>query len=322
MHVSKVAVLRGGPSAEYDVSMLTGAGVLDALSGAQLLVKDIIITRDGQWLVEGFTRTPEQALMGVDVVFIALHGTYGEDGTVQRLLERYSIPYTGSKSYASAIAMNKALTKEHLRPHGIQTPKHMRVSRDGVTDAHKTALSIGELFGPRYFVKPVASGSSLGVQRVENVVELGSVLQQLLKDYDDLLVEELIEGKEATVGILENYRNQTLYHLPPIEIVPPTKTKFFSADVKYTGETDEICPGRFTKDEKAEMSRVAQLVHTKLDLRHYSRSDFIVARDGIYFLEVNTLPGLTAQSLFPKSIDAVGGSYKELVQHLIAQAVR
>ena len=104
--------------------------------------------------------------------------------------------------------------------------------------------------------------------------------------------------------------------------MPPAKNKFFSADVKYTGETEEICPGRFTKEEKAEMARVAQLVHKELGLRHYSRSDFIVARDGIYFLEVNTLPGLTEHSLFPKSIDAVGGSYKELVQHLITQAVR
>jgi D-alanine-D-alanine ligase len=105
--------------------------------------------------------------------------------------------------------------------------------------------------------------------------------------------------------------------LPAIEIVPPPSAQFFSADVKYSGETEEICPGRFSKDEKQELSALAQEVHQLLGLRQYSRSDFIVASDGIYFLEVNTLPGLTSQSLFPRSMEAVGSSYKELVNHLI-----
>jgi len=321
MKVSKVAVLRGGPSEEYNISMKTGAGVLAALAPTDIATRDIIVTKDNQWLIDGFVKHPEHALYGVDVVFIALHGAYGEDGTIQRQLDALSIPYTGTKAYASALAMNKALTKEYVKMSGVLTPEYVRVTKSSTTDPHQIAINIGNVFGTKYFVKPVASGSSLGVSRANSVSDLGIILRDLMRDYDDLIVEELIEGKEATVGILENYRNQKFYDLPVIEIVPPAKSDFFSADVKYTGETEEICPGRFTKSEKIEMARLAQLVHKDLNLRHYSRSDFIVSEKGIYFLEVNTLPGLTDQSLFPKSVEAVGGNYTELIEHLINQAV-
>ncbi len=320
MQGKTIAVLRGGPSAEYHVSMKTGAGVLKALKELDVTTRDIVISRDGHWFVDGFAKKPELALMGVDVVFIALHGEYGEDGQVQRQLEKLSIAYTGSGAYASAIAMNKVLTKEHLQKVGIKTPKFMRVTASDSHDPIQTALSIGELFGPEYVVKPVFGGSSIGTKMAKGSHELGSVLKELLAEYPDLLVEERIKGREATAGILEQYRNEALYKMPVIEIIPPATTDFFSEDVKYTGETEEICPGRFTKEEKQLLESLAQEVHTTLNLRHYSRSDFIVAPDGVYFLEVNTLPGLTAESLFPKSIEAVGGNYKELVAHLITIA--
>jgi len=320
MNISKVAVLRGGPSAEYDISMLTGLGVLKALAELGIKTKDVVITRSGHWLVEGFHRKPEDILFGVDVVFLALHGAYGEDGTVQRLLERLSIPYTGSGPYASSIAMNKEMTKSYLEDVNIQTAPHRRVLREDVKDTMQTALAISELFGPSYVVKPTSGGSSIGTKLAHNPHELGAVLKELLVDNEDLLVEEYIKGKEATVGVLENFREQKLYHLPVIEIIPPESAGFFAADVKYTGTTNEICPGRFTKKEKEDMAKAAQVVHQTLGLRHYSRSDFIVAADGIYFLEVNTLPGLTSESLFPKSIEAVGGDYKGLIAHLVTQA--
>ncbi len=320
MNVQTVAVLRGGPSEEYAISMQTGAGVLEALSDSPLQTKDIIITRNGQWLCGGYEKEPEQALFGVDVVFIALHGAYGEDGTVQRILERFNIPYTGSAPYASALAMNKVLAKDHLKDHGIKMGKHMRVTKEGVADPFVTAEGIARIFGPRYVVKPVSGGSSIGTTIAENPHMLGKVLKETLPEHDDLIVEELITGREATVGILENFRNEPLYKMPVIEIVPPKEAGFFAAEVKYTGETEEICPGRFTKSEKAELARVAQEVHSTLGLRHYSRSDFIVTDDGIYFLEVNTLPGFTSQSLYPKAMQAVGGTFPELVTHLIRQA--
>lgn len=317
----RVAVLRGGPSPEYAISLETGAGVLTALTEAGFTVKDIHITKAGEWLCSGFVKKPEQALVDCDVVFIALHGAYGEDGTVQRILERLSIPYTGSSSFSSAIAQNKVLTKEFLKKQTtlVQMAPHMKVGRDSTSNVYQIAHTIQTLFGPEYVIKPVSGGSSIGTV-MTNTAQLSSVLQNMLQQYDEVLVEKRIRGKEATVGVLEGYRSEELYTFPVIEIVPPKKADFFSADVKYTGETEEICPGRFLDVEKESLMNAARIVHKILNLRQYSRSDFIVGEDGIYFLEVNTLPGLTSQSLFPKAMQAIGSSYNELVTHLIETA--
>jgi D-alanine-D-alanine ligase len=317
----RVAVLRGGPSTEYDVSLQTGAGVISALGDSSYIAKDVIITKNAEWLVEGFVKAPEQALIDVDVVFLALHGSYGEDGTVQRLLERLHIPYTGSGSYASGIAINKVATKEHIKrgAEHVRLAPHIRVTRDGVSDLRQLVHSITTLFGPEYVVKPNDGGSSINTSIVDRL-ELYKAIDETLSSHESLIVEKRIQGREATVGILENFRGQRFYQLPEIEIVPPSHANFFSADVKYTGETQELCPGRFSKKEKQTLLDTALLVHQTLGLRQYSRSDFIVADDGVYFLEVNTLPGLTAESLFPKSMDAIGSSYKELVLHLLDTA--
>ncbi len=323
----RVAILRGGTSSEYDVSMQTGAGVLKALLDTPTVTKDIIISKSGEWIFNGFVKSPEQLLTDIDVVFIALHGSYGEDGTVQRILERLSLPYTGSGSYASAIAMNKVLTKEHIRQHtdAILMAPHIKLTRDGVSNLVQTAASITTLFGPEYVIKPISGGSSIGTVMCDQA-SLYRTLATALENYEEVIVEKRIYGKEATVGILEDFRDQKFYQLPAIEIVPPPRASFFSDDVKYSGETDEICPGRFSPEEKETLLSVARDVHTILGLKQYSRSDFMVANDqpgqkgGVYFLEVNTLPGLTSQSLFPKSMEAVGSSYKELVLHLLNTA--
>jgi D-alanine-D-alanine ligase len=312
-HKKRVAVLRGGPSAEYDVSMQTGLGVLSALRELSYETKDVIVTKQGEWLFNGYIRTPENVLMDVDSVFIALHGAYGEDGTV-----RLCIPFTGSGSYASAIAMNKSLTKDFLKRNStqIKMAPHIKLTREGTSNVAQVVHTIGDLFGPEYVIKPVGGGSSIGTRLAHKGMLYHAVMDALAEN-EEVLVEQKINGKEATVGILENFRGSRYYQLPAVEIVPPASAGFFSADVKYNGATEELCPGRFSKQEKEALSLLAEEVHTLLDLRQYSRSDFIVANDGIYFLEVNTLPGLTSESLFPKSMEAVGSSYRELVDHLM-----
>ncbi|NCN52218.1 D-alanine--D-alanine ligase [Candidatus Parcubacteria bacterium] len=318
----RVAVLRGGPSEEYEVSMKTGDAVLASLSRDLFEPLDITITKTGEWLHRGVSRYPEQILQSVDAVFIALHGAFGEDGKLQRILERAGVPFTGSRSYASSIAMNKVLTKDHLRDFGLKMPPHMVVTRDSKRNLHGLSESIADMFGPEYVIKPISSGSSVGTMMVKNPTLLASALSDALNIYDQVLVEKRIVGKEATCGVLNRFRGEELYALPAIEIIPPQKSDFFSADVKYTGETEEVCPGRFTHTEKKEMERIARLVHETLDLAQYSRSDFMIADDGIYFLEVNTLPGLTEESLFPKAMTAVGASHRELVHHLIMDLLR
>ena len=318
----KVAVLRGGPSAEYEVSLQTGSSVLITLEQSGFAVRDIVISRHGVWLVDGFPIQPHTALEGVDVAFLALHGEYGEDGGVQRMLERFCVPYTGSEPYPSAIAMNKVLTKDHIQPHGVRTAKHMLIRRSGRPDPVDTAYGINELFGPQFFVKPLRGGSSIDTQVALNVGQLAQVLTSLLQKYDDILVEERIIGREATVGILEDFRGERCYTMPVIEIRPPATNAFFDYTSKYNGSTEEICPGNFTASERKALQSAALTVHKTLGLRHYSRSDFIVTPDGPVFLEVNTLPGLTTESLFPKAVDAVGSSYQELIRHLLQLALR
>ncbi len=312
-----IAVLRGGPSTEYEVSLKTGAGAISALRDLGYTVKDIMISRPGEWLVNGFAKRPEQALLGVDAVFIGLHGSYGEDGTVQRILSRLSIPYTGSEAYPSALAMNKALTKDYLKrtSERILMVPHQNVNREHTAQLHRLVSTMHERFGPEYVVKPVSGGSSIGT-KMATMENLHSVILEVLEENEEVLVEKRIKGKEATVGVLENFRNERIYALPAIEIVPPQED-FFSYDAKYSGQSQEVCPGCFSRDEKQALEAYAKEVHELLGLRHYSRSDFMVADDGIYFLEVNTLPGLTQESLFPKAMEAVGSSYRELIHHLV-----
>lgn len=322
MKKTRVAVLRGGPSEEYDISLLTGQAVIAALSGERYDVLDVVITREGEWLQRGIARFPEQILQMVDVVFIALHGAYGEDGTLQRLLDRYGVRYTGSGAYASRVAMHKALTKDILRDSGVKMAPHMVVTRDSKGSAHKIAGAITEMFGPEYVIKPVSSGSSVGTMMVRDPLLLSKAIEDALTHYDEVLVEKRMHGQEATCGVVERYRDQGLYALPPIEIVPPSKAAFFDRTAKYDGSTAEICPGRFSYDTKNAIEELAKRIHRDIGLAQYSRADFIIADDGIYFLEVNTLPGLTTESLFPKAISAVGGTYEDFIQHLVMDALQ
>lgn len=315
--MKRVAVLRGGPSDEYAVSMQTGSAVLTALKGLGYKYKDITITKKGQWLEEGYIKSPDQALEAVDAVFLALHGTFGEDGQIQRILERKRIPFTGSRALSSGIAFNKELTKHTMKPHGLKMPKHRRVSRGELALLKEEIPVIFADLGAELFVKPIANGSSLGAQYAPNEATLFTVLNELLTKYEEVLVEEFIRGKEATVGVLDNYRDESIYVLPVIEIIPPNGLPLFSHVDKYNGQTEEIVPGRFSYNEKSQLTEAAALVHRTIDCKHYSRSDFIVKNGDVYFLEVNTLPGLTAQSLFPKAAKAVGLEYNQLIEHLI-----
>lgn len=316
----RVAVLRGGPSEEYQISMKTGAAVLAALSESSYATKDIIVSQQGEWLYQGLVRAPESILKAIDVVFIALHGAYGENGEVQRILQRLGIPFTGSRAFASARAFNKFLTKETLKNYGVLMPEHREVARDSELSLAEIAKAIEDSFGPEYIIKPVMSGSSFGVEFIPAGKSLEEVLELALGKYERVLIEEFIRGKEATCATLENFRNDSLYIFPTVEIVPARDYQFYTTDSKYDGSTVEICPSRFSYGERSKISEVAALAHDVLDLSQYSRSDFIVNNRGVYFLEVNTLPGLMNGSLYEKSAAAVGLNRNQLIEHLVENA--
>ena len=315
-----VAVLRGGPSSEYEVSLKTGASVLEHLDREKYEPRDIFITRKGEWHHSGIPMFPERALRGVDVAFNAMHGEFGEDGGVQRLLEVLKIPYTGSGTVASALAFNKQRTKLAVEKLGVKVPRGIVVDKG--PDIEEQALHIFRTFPHPAIVKPVIGGSSVGMTLADSFYALKSGLERAFQIAPKVLVEEYIKGKEATVGVIENFRGERSYALFPIEIVPPVKSAFYDYDAKYAGETQLVTPGNFSENEKQELQRIARMAHDTLGLSHYSRSDFIVSKRGIYFLEVNTLPGLTEHSNMPHALKAVGSKLSEFLDHIISLARR
>jgi D-alanine-D-alanine ligase len=319
MHGTVVGVLRGGPSREHDISLLTGHAVLANLPHDRFTVRDIYIDKKGVWNERGKACTPADILRSVDVVVIALHGEYGEDGGVQKLLEKFGVPYTGSDSLASYFTMHKVFAKERAKQIGIKTPKYSFIQKG--QNPETVAYEITRTFGQPVVVKPLSWGSSVGISIVSGYAPIHRAITQLLAETDGILVEEYIRGTEATAGVVQGLRGEDLYALPAIEIVPP-RGDFFSFESKYNGKTSEICPGRFSRAVTEELQNAAKVMHEALDLRHYSRSDFIVAPSGIYYLETNTLPGLTKESLLPKSLQAVGVAFPDFLTHVVDLALQ
>lgn len=316
-----VGVLRGGPSSEYEVSLKSGASVLEALDKEKYDPRDIFIDKNASWHLHGRVMTPERALTGVDVAFNAMHGQYGEDGQVQRTLDKLGVAYTGSSAVSSALAFNKERTRNSAARWGVRVAKGIVVSKPDTTEGlEQMALNIFRTFPHPAIVKPVIGGSSVGVSMVDSFFALEEALVRAFEVSPKVLIEEFIKGKEATVGVIDHFRNEKTYALMPVEIIPPKKNKFFDYDAKYSGESTERVPGHFTDKEKTELMDLARKVHQGLSLSHYSRSDFIVGKRGIYFLEVNTLPGLTKESLLPKALKAVGAKLSHFLEHVIELA--
>ena len=319
MQRTRVGVLRGGPSSEYEVSLKTGSAVLAALSEERYEVRDIFIDKAGKWHLFGKPITPERALRQVDVVFNALHGEYGEDGQVQRVMDRLGVRYTGSGVLASAYGMHKLRAKEYARRAGIPTARHVVIPVS--LDISRAFREVHSAFSPPWVVKPIRGGSSVGVALAWTPIEFQNAVREAFEFSSTVFVEEYISGREATVGVLEGFREEEYYTMLPIEIVPPKKKKFFDYEAKYTGISEERCPGEFTQKEKEQLQIFARAIHQALDARHYSRSDFIIhPKRGIYFLEINILPGLTKESLVPKAMQVAGCEFPELVEHLIGLA--
>ncbi|MEK7201370.1 MAG: D-alanine--D-alanine ligase [Patescibacteria group bacterium] len=320
MRGTVVAVLRGGPSREHEVSLKSGHTILSNLPKWRFSTRDIYIDKEGAWHERGVPTTPDRVLRGVDLVLLGLHGEYGEDGEVQKLLEQFGVPYAGANSFASYVAMHKVLSKEKAKEAGLLTPKYRYV--EAGTDIAEVAQEVNRTFLQPVIVKPVRWGSSVGVSVVHGYAPLEAAVRSLMEEgAGGVLIEEVIRGTEATAGVVEGLRGEMLYGLPPVEIVPPEKD-FFSYDAKYSGSSKEICPGRFSRAVTDELIKSARTMHEALGLRHYSRSDFIVSPRGIYYLETNTLPGLTQESLLPKSLASVGVTLPEFFTHLVDLALR
>jgi len=320
MSKKSIVILRGGPSSEHEVSLKTGRSVIDTLKDHHDIL-DVIIDKKGRWYVSGLERQPHEVIKGKDVVFNAMHGEYGEDGQVQELLEKLQIPFTGPKKFGAVLSINKPNTKKIYQSLGLKTP-HSKVIDKIETDTDNIALDLFRNFPMPMIIKPIDKGSSVGLSIVRDFQSLKSTLAKLFETSNKLLVEEFIEGKEGTVGVINDFRNEKEYALLPIEIRTPKNKEVFDYEAKYNGSTEEICPGDFSLEESSIMQEAAKKVHEALNLRHYSRTDFIIhPRRGVFLLETNSLPGLTSESLLPKSLEPIGSSYREFLEHVINLAI-
>jgi len=317
-----VGVLRGGPSREHEVSLRSGAAILANLPEERYIARDIYIDKSGQWHSQGRPTPPERIMRQLDVALLPLHGEYGESGEVQRLLERFGVPYVGPDAYGTYLAMHKVMAKAHAKEQGLLTPAFRYIEKS--EDATEGANDVIRGFHQPVVVKPIAWGSSVGVSIVGGYAPVIAAVEKLFNEGSPgVLVEEHVRGREATVGVVEGLRGQSLYALPPVEIIPPADD-FYSYEAKYSGATKHVCPGGFSRVVNEELQRLARVAHRALAQRHYSRSDFIVSPKGdIYFLELNSVPavGLTTESNLPIALAAVGVSLRDFLTHLVNLAL-
>jgi D-alanine-D-alanine ligase len=314
----RIGVLRGGVGHEYDVSLKTGATVLKHLPSHHQR-HDILITKDGVWHYNGVPIKPGQLVRKLDLVFNALHGEFGEDGQVQRLLEDVGLPYTGPKHFGASLAMNKIWAKDLFERSGLNTPLSTFIKKG--EDVSAQAVKIFKQIPPPWIIKPADKGSSVGLYLAKNIDELHDFILDCLNYSNIVMVEEFIKGKEGTCGVVDNFRGQDSYALMPVEIRHP-HNRLFDYELKYGGQADELCPGTFSKEETRQIEDAARVAHQVLGLRHYSRSDFIVGRGKVYILETNSLPGLTEESLLPRSLNAIGCKMDHFLGHVVDLATR
>lgn len=295
----------GGKSSEHKISLISGREVANNLDIKKYKVSGITIPK------EGINQLIIAELKKADIVFIALHGSCGEDGTIQGLLDSLGVRYTGSGVLASALGMDKIYSRKIFTQTGLNTPNYVLMKKN------QNVTNLGRLKYPA-FVKPLDQGSSVGTSKVYNGKELQNALNEAFKYSQTAIVEEFLEGIEITGAVLGNDSPVTL---PLVEIVP--KKDFFDYEAKYDANlTDEIVPARINKQLTKRVQDAALTAYKSINCKGFGRVDMIIKGDKVFVLEVNTIPGLTPVSLFPKAAKAAGISYSRLLDKIIDHAFK
>lgn len=311
-----VGVLRGGTSNEYSLSLKTGAAMMNALPQEKYDVRDILVDRQGYWHLYGKPTTPGRALAQLDVVLNAIHGGVGEDGTVQRILRRAGVPFAGSRALPSGMALNKVRARQLLRRAGVRMPRAVSFSVEAGFNTVEMAQIVFSRFGPPYMVKPPGEGAGRGLRIARTVIELPNTVGDVMDEFGAAIIEEYVLGDEASVGVIERFRNEELYVLPPAHVeyegthlVPYAHEE---ARIRHT-----VPSKKFTFEQKAALAEIARRAHRALDLSHFSRADVIVTPNRLYLLEMNTVPGLYEGASFPHMLASVGSSVTQFLEHAI-----
>jgi len=308
MEKIRLALLSGGVSSEREVSLNSGKQVFDALDKNKY---DITLYDPKTGLKQLVIDADK-----IDAALIILHGPFGEDGTVQGLLDLLDIPYQGAGVLGSAMAMNKLVAKQLYEGAKIPTPAYLSFSMKDIIEP----LKIVDALGLPLVVKPACAGSSVGMTIVKAAENLEDAIKSAFEHDDTLIIETYIKGIELTCGVLGN---DELEALPVIEIIPGEAHEFFDYTAKYTvGATREICPARIDEHITKKVQELAVKAHQALFLKGYSRTDMILYNQKLTVLETNTIPGMTATSLFPQSAAVAGYSFTRLLDKLIQLSIQ
>ena len=303
----RVGVLAGGPSNEREISLRSGRAVHNALlqEGIDAFFVDVLDN------IYDIIKSEK-----MDAAFIALHGKFGEDGTIQKILDSAGIRYTGSGARASRLALDKIASKKIFVKNGIPTPKYEVLEKERCNSNGRAGLNLPCCGKFPVVVKPQFEGSSIGLSVVKKMPALEKAIRAALEYGPKILLEEYIAGRELTVGILDNES------LPVIEIVP--RSRVYDYKAKYTDpDTQYLVPAPITEDETKLAQSLARRAHTALGCRSFSRTDMMMDGSGkIFVLEVNTIPGMTERSLLPKAAGAIGVNFNKLCVKLIEDALK
>lgn len=323
MTMKNIALLAGGFTGEYEVSLNSASNIANNLNKEKYNVYTILINRDSWFYEQGserfevnkndFSLTVNGQKIKFDFAFITIHGTPGEDGKMQGYLDMLGIPYNTCDVTTSAITMNKAYTKTIVHGiHGLNTAKSIRLFKKDVHDVP----SIASTLKFPLFVKPNNGGSSVGMSKVYTVAELPAAIAKAFHEDNEILIEEFIKGREFSIGIA--HLNGKITVLPATEII--SKKDFFDYEAKYVaGASDEITPADLSAAKNAQIAEIVTEVYLRLNCRGMARVDFILTDDSqdFYFIEINTTPGQSSASLIPQQVRAAGMSLPDFYAELI-----
>jgi D-alanine-D-alanine ligase len=320
MTSARVAVLRGGPGAEYDMSLKTGAYFLEHCAAAGHAPRDIFITRDGQWHMAGVPTTPDKAFRHVDVVMSAMHDARGGAEPIQKLFRQHGVGYVGSDSMAGALASQKHLSRELFLKNGLRAPISWVVTPDDFENFDDLLYEIRREVAPPWVVKPSGGGSSVGTSLVWDPHKLAVALEQAFFVSETALIEEFVRGEEVTVFLLDDFRGQEQFAFFPVHIRKDKWALYRNEDKKGTSVRFDCPAATLLREIKDHVAELSKKVHSLVGARDLSRVDMIVNPRGAYVLEINTSPAFGPHTPIAAALEAHGVADKELVDHLVKRA--
>ncbi|MDR1348938.1 MAG: D-alanine--D-alanine ligase [Prevotellaceae bacterium] len=314
--MKNIAVIAGGNSSEHEISLQSANQIMSAVD-RQKFNPFLVVIKDSEWIVKqeskaeisidknDFSFTDCGEKINFDCAYVTIHGTPGEDGKLQGYFDMIQIPYSTCDVLTSSLSFNKFACKSYLATAGISMPKAIQVLKGEKTDPNDIVKNIGL----PVFVKPNEGGSSFGISKVKSVKDLQAAVDEAFKEDKSVIIEEFIEGRELTCGMLKVADRKLLF--PITEII--SQNEFFDYDAKYNGQSEQITPASISEEATHLVYDVSSLIYDKMRCKGLVRIDYIYSRGKLYFLEINIAPGMTSHSLVPQQIRAMGETLSNII---------